>query len=98
MPGLGSGASRSRRVRATIPDPAAVRAPDMVNRPVPGGPARGLLHVADFTCTSPSASARTPRSAPGPLQTLADVEDITRRLELRYVAGYVVVRWPAVVS
>jgi len=42
------GRTRSRRVRTTIPDPAASRAPDLVNRQFRAD-RPGQLHVADFT-------------------------------------------------
>jgi transposase InsO family protein len=42
------GVTRSRRVRTTIPDPAASRAPDLVNRQFHAD-LPGQLHVADFT-------------------------------------------------
>lgn len=42
------GRTRSRRVRTTIPDPAAARAPDLVNRQF-RAQRPGQLHVADFT-------------------------------------------------
>jgi putative transposase len=37
-----------RKVRTTVADPAATRAPDLVNRQFPAA-APGLLHVANFT-------------------------------------------------
>jgi putative transposase len=42
------GATRAQKVRTTVADPAATRAPDLVNRQFHGA-APGLLHVADFT-------------------------------------------------
>ena len=42
------GATRARKVRTTVADPAATRAPDLVNRHFHAA-APGLLHVADFT-------------------------------------------------
>jgi putative transposase len=42
------GVTRARRVRTTIPDPAATRAPDLVNRQFHAA-RPGQLHVADFT-------------------------------------------------
>ena len=42
------GATRARTVRTTVVDPAATRAPDLVNRHFHAA-APGLLHVADFT-------------------------------------------------
>jgi transposase InsO family protein len=42
------GATRARKVRTTVADPAATRAPDLVNRQFHAA-APGLLHVADFT-------------------------------------------------
>jgi putative transposase len=42
------GRTRSRRIRTTIPDPAAARAPDLVNRQF-RAERPGQLHVADFT-------------------------------------------------
>jgi putative transposase len=42
------GATRGRKVRTTVADPAAIRAPDLVNRHFHAA-APGLLHVADFT-------------------------------------------------
>ena len=42
------GATRARRVRTTVADPAASRAPDLVKRQF-AAQAPGLLHVADFT-------------------------------------------------
>jgi putative transposase len=42
------GATRARTVRTTVADPAATRAPDLVNRHFHAA-APGLLHVADFT-------------------------------------------------
>jgi putative transposase len=42
------GATRGRKVRTTVADPAATRAPDLVNRHFHAA-APGLLHVADFT-------------------------------------------------
>ena len=42
------GRTRGRRVRTTIPDPAASRAPDLVNRQF-RAQRPGQLHVADFT-------------------------------------------------
>jgi len=42
------GRTRGRRVRTTIPDPAATRAPDLVNRQF-RAQRPGQLHVADFT-------------------------------------------------
>ena len=42
------GRTRGRRVRTTIPDPAASRAPDLVNRQFRAD-RPGELHVADFT-------------------------------------------------
>jgi putative transposase len=42
------GATRARKVRTTVGDPAATRAPDLVNRHFHAA-APGLLHVADFT-------------------------------------------------
>jgi len=42
------GATRGRKVRTTVTDPAATRAPDLVNRHFHAA-APGLLHVADFT-------------------------------------------------
>jgi putative transposase len=43
------GAIRGRRVRTTVPDPAAARAPDLVRRQFRAS-RPGQLHVADFTC------------------------------------------------
>jgi transposase InsO family protein len=42
------GVTRGRRVRTTVPDPAASRAPDLVRRQFKA-PRPGQLHVADFT-------------------------------------------------
>jgi putative transposase len=42
------GATRGRRVRTTVPDPAASRAPDLVRRQFKAA-RPGQLHVADFT-------------------------------------------------
>jgi transposase InsO family protein len=42
------GATRGRRVRTTVPDPAAGRAPDLVRRQFKAA-RPGQLHVADFT-------------------------------------------------
>jgi putative transposase len=42
------GVTRARRVRTTVPDPAAARAPDLVRRQFKA-PRPGQLHVADFT-------------------------------------------------
>jgi putative transposase len=42
------GVSRAHRVRTTVPDPAAARAPDLVRRQFKA-PRPGQLHVADFT-------------------------------------------------
>ena len=42
------GTTRGRRVRTTVADPAAVRAPDLVRRQFKA-PRPGQLHVADFT-------------------------------------------------
>jgi putative transposase len=42
------GATRGRRVRTTVPDPGAVRAPDLVRRQFKAS-RPGQLHVADFT-------------------------------------------------
>jgi putative transposase len=42
------GTTRARAVRTTVPDPAASRAPDLVNRQFTAD-APGKLHVADFT-------------------------------------------------
>ena len=42
------GVTRVRRVRTTVPDPAAARAPDLVRRQFKA-PRPGQLHVADFT-------------------------------------------------
>ena len=42
------GVTRGRRVRTTVPDPAAVRAPDLVRRQFKAS-RPGQLHVADFT-------------------------------------------------
>ena len=42
------GVTRGRRVRTTVPDPAAARAPDLVRRQFKA-PRPGQLHVADFT-------------------------------------------------
>jgi HTH-like domain len=42
------GATRARRVRTTVPDPAASRAPDLVGRNFKAA-RPGQLHVADFT-------------------------------------------------
>jgi putative transposase len=42
------GVTRGRRVRTTVPDPAASRAPDLVRRQFKA-PRPGHLHVADFT-------------------------------------------------
>jgi putative transposase len=42
------GVTRGRRVRTTVPDPAAARAPDLVRRQF-RAPRPGQLHVADFT-------------------------------------------------
>jgi putative transposase len=42
------GATRAAKVRTTVTDPAATRAPDLVNRQFHAA-APGLLHVADFT-------------------------------------------------
>jgi putative transposase len=42
------GATRGRRVRTTVPDPAASRAPDLVRRQFTAA-RPGQLHVADFT-------------------------------------------------
>lgn len=42
------GATRARKVRTTVADPAAARAADLVNRRFHAA-APGLLHVADFT-------------------------------------------------
>jgi putative transposase len=42
------GATRTKKVRTTVADPAATRAPDLVNRQFHAA-APGLLHVADFT-------------------------------------------------
>ena len=50
------GVSRGRRVRATVPDPAASRAPDLVRRRFRAS-RPGQLHVADFTCV-PLAGGR----------------------------------------
>jgi putative transposase len=43
------GTTRARTPRTTVPDPAASRAPDLVNRQFTAD-APGKLHVADFTC------------------------------------------------
>jgi transposase InsO family protein len=43
------GRTRGRRVRTTVADPAATRAPDLVNRQF-RAQRPGQLHVADFTC------------------------------------------------
>ena len=43
------GVTRGRRVRTTVPDPAAARAPDLVRRQFRAS-RPGQLHVADFTC------------------------------------------------
>jgi putative transposase len=50
------GVTRGRRVRATVPDPAASRAPDLVRRRFKAS-RPGQLHVADFTCV-PLAGGR----------------------------------------
>jgi putative transposase len=50
------GRTRGRRVRTTIADPAASRAPDLVNRHFKAA-RPGQLHVADFTCV-PLAGGR----------------------------------------
>jgi putative transposase len=50
------GVTRGRRVRTTIPDPAASRAPDLLNRHFRAA-RPGQLHVADFTYV-PLASGR----------------------------------------
>jgi putative transposase len=50
------GHTRGRRVRTTVPDPAAARAPDLVNRQF-RAQRPGQLHVADFTYV-PLASGR----------------------------------------
>ena len=42
------GATRARKVATTVADPAAIRAPDLVNRQFHAA-APGQLHVADFT-------------------------------------------------
>jgi hypothetical protein len=42
------GVTRGRRVRTTVPDPAAARAPDLVRRRFKAS-RPGQLHVADFT-------------------------------------------------
>jgi putative transposase len=42
------GVTRARQIRATVPDPAHSRAPDLVNRKFTAD-APGQLHVADFT-------------------------------------------------
>jgi len=42
------GATRGRRVRTTVPNPAASRAPDLVRRRFKAS-RPGQLHVADFT-------------------------------------------------
>jgi len=42
------GTTRGRRVRTTVPDPAASRAPDLVRRQFKAS-RPGQLHVADFT-------------------------------------------------
>ena len=48
------GATRGRRVRTTVPDPAAARAPDLVRRQFKA-PRPGQLHVADFTYSAQPA-------------------------------------------
>jgi putative transposase len=50
------GATRGRRARTTVPDPAAARAPDLVRRNFKAA-RPGQLHVADFTYV-PLASGR----------------------------------------
>jgi putative transposase len=50
------GVTRGRRVRTTVPDPAAARAPDLVGRQFKAA-RPGQLHVADFTYV-PLASGR----------------------------------------
>lgn len=50
------GVTRGRRVRTTVPDPAAARAPDLVRRQFKAS-RPGQLHVADFTYV-PLASGR----------------------------------------
>jgi putative transposase len=55
------GVTRSRRVRTTVPDPAASRAPDLVRRQFKAS-RPGELHVADFTYV-PRAGGRFAHTA-----------------------------------
>ena len=60
------GVTRGRRVRTTVADPAAVRAPDLVRRQFKAA-RPGQLHVAGFTYSAQPAVMRSraggPRSA-----------------------------------
>jgi putative transposase len=56
------GATRGRRVRTTVADPAAARAPDLVRRQFKASQP-GQLHVADFTYVPwPAAGSPAPPS------------------------------------
>ena len=57
------GVRRQKRVRTKIPDPSAVRPPDLVDRQF-GVPAPNLLLVADLTYVKLSRHRRTQRRSP----------------------------------
>ena len=57
------GVTRARKVRTTIPDPSATRAPDLVNRQFAVEAPNRLL-VADFTYVRLAGSANTRSPTP----------------------------------